>query len=41
MLAATASATSVNDGCRVSCLPQAGGPLLRHFGAQDYVNNNP
>lgn len=31
----------VSDGGRVSCLAEGNTLILRHFGAHDYVNNNP
>lgn len=31
----------VTQSIRVSCIAHAGGLQLRHFGAHDYVNDNP
>lgn len=31
----------ISQGIRVSCLAENGGLTLRHFGAHDYVNDNP
>jgi hypothetical protein len=31
----------ISRGIRVSCMAENGGLTLRHFGAHDYVNNNP